>query len=198
MPTTVKSIKACFLFSGEDTRGVSTYWIESNIPTLAKIAVDHTAFRPQISQTKQQIESKKKIAGNQEGLASSKEKKIDLMLKAIEGRKTYNVYFLSIKGRKEGQFLSTVPTISYNIKELKQEGIEYVVINLNSSSEEKKEFIKALEKEGKIIAAFSPYVDEVIRIPDDPFDMTFMAVSSAEIYKRKMTGPCIVIYKIQE
>jgi len=198
IPTTLKSFKACSLFADEDTRAVSAHWIEANIPTLSKIAVDHTAFRPQISQTKAQIQSKKNIAGSQEGLAESKEKKIEFMVRALEGTKTYNVYFLTMKGEITGQFLSTVPAISHDMDVLRKEGIEYVVINFNSSSEGKTAFIKVLENEGKVIAEFSPYVDGSIRVPYDPIDMTFMSDASEEVYERKMTGPCIVIYKIQE
>ena len=198
IPTTLKSFKACSLFAGEDTRVVSAHWIEANIPDLDKIAVDHTSFRPQISQTKEQIQSKKKIAGFQEGLGDAKEKKIEFMVRALEGEKTYNVYFLTMKGETTGQFLSTVPTISHDMDVLRKEGIEYVVINLNSSSEVETAFMNVLEREGKVFAEFSPYIDESIRVPDDRIDMTFMSVASGELYPRKMTGPCIVIYKIQE
>ena len=197
VPTAAKSVKADLLFSGMDTRVTSAGWIEDNIPPGTRIAVDHTAFRPVIPQTKEQIAQKREITGYQEGLREQKEKKIGYLLEAIQGKKTYNVYFLTYKREIRGQFLSTVPALSYDLDALKENGIRYVVINYNTFNEEKKDFVDQLKKEAEVIAEFSPYDDGKIRYPYDTVDATFMAIGSKELFSRRMTGPCLVLYKIR-
>ncbi|MGB3112590.1 MAG: glycosyltransferase family 39 protein [Candidatus Omnitrophota bacterium] len=197
IPTTAKSIKADILFSGKDTRALSAGWIKENLPPGAKIAVDHTSFRPQVSQTTEQLIEKYDVAGKQEGLGRAKEKKLRFMLKAIEGEKTYNVYFLTREGQERGQFLSTVPAVAYDIKALKREGIEYVVINYNTSGPEKDRFIGILQDKADVLVEFSPYYDKKIKRPFDRVDTTFMSVASEEIFSRDKTGPCLVIYRIK-
>ncbi len=197
IPTTAKSIKADLLFSGEDTRTLSTDWILKNIPSNTKIVVDHTSFRPQILQTKEQMYEKNEIAGYQEGMRETKKKKIGFLLKTIEGMKAYNVYFLSHKPEKGGQFLSTMPAIAYDLDDIKARGIEYVVINNNTSGGKKDKFIERLKRESEVVAQFSPYYDEKIRKRFDPIDVTCVSVGTREIFSRRLSGPCIIIYKLR-
>ena len=60
----------------------------------------------------------------------AKEKKLQYMIQAAEGKRTYSVYFMTGADR-EVQFLSAVPSINRNVKTLKDSGIEYVAVNYN-------------------------------------------------------------------
>lgn len=197
LPAAVKAIKADLLFSAKDTRVVSARWIEENIPAATKIAVDHTSFRPQIAQTKEQISDKYRIAGAQAGLEEAKRKKIDLLLKSIGGKVTYEVYFLTYKKDIKAQFLSTAPSLPYDLDILINSGISYVVVNYNSYSRQKSGFIGELKKRADVVAEFSPYYNSEIHPPFDRIDYTFMPVSSEEVFSRYMTGPTLIIYKIK-
>lgn len=195
--TLIKAIKADMLFSGPDTRSVSANWIMKNLPQGTKIAVDHTSFRPQIMQSEEQLIEKYKITNSQQGLEDLKNKKLELMIKSVKCGKPYNVYFLTAKVEERGQFLSTVPAISYSIKDLKDKKIEYVVLNYFSTNEDKKNFMRDIKEKADLIIAFSPYYDGKIRESYEDIDRTFMPIISKEIFNVKMTGPCIEIYKLR-
>ncbi len=195
-PSLVKTVKADLLFNGKDTRAVSAEWIKANIPQGAGIAVDHTSFRPAISQTREQLRRKFVISGSEQGLKAAKDKKLEYMLKAAEEKKTYNVYFLGHKDMDEVQFMSEAPVIEYDVEKMRDSGIDYVVINHNTSSGSKGKFIEELEKHTEV-ARFSPYYNEEIRPPYDRNDHTYMSIGSAELYSRRAAGPCLVIYKIE-
>ena len=197
IPTFAKTLKSDILFSGPDTRTISAKWIEDNLPPYTKIAVDHTSFRPQIIQTKEQLMEKFDLIGNQEGLKNLKKDKIRLQLMAIENKKTYTIYFLSSDDTQDIEFVSMAPAIPYNLNNLIQMGVEYVVINYNLTDDKKNAFIHELSQKGVLVAQFSPYYDQKIRYPYDMIDMTCMSVGSQEIFSRAMTGPSLVIYKIK-
>ncbi len=198
LPSLAKSLKADILFSGDDTRVSATEWLTGNIPEGTRIAVDHTSFRPQILQSREQLLEKRNIAEYQKGLGEEKSKKIDYLIESIEGKKTYSVYFLTHGDKKGGQFLSTVPTIAYDVDVLVGHGVEYVVINHNTFSGEKDDFIRELSRKADVVAEFSPYYDGKVRRPFDPIDATFSPISDKELFSRKMTGPCMVVYKLRD
>ena len=197
VPTVLKSITADRLFSGEDTRVLSARWIEGNIPEGANIAVDHTAFRPAIFQSVGQLREKYTIAENQKGLEDAKKKRLDLAIKAVQGKKTYDVYFLTMRDEERGQFLSTVPAVKYDIEDLKDKNIEYVVLNLNKHSAEKDGLREALAVNAEVIKEFSPYRDGEIRPCYDNIDFTFMPVASKELFERQKTGPAFIVYRLE-
>ena len=109
------------------------------------------------------------------------------------------MYFLTYEHEEEhrGQFLSTVPAVPYNVELLRRKGIYYVVVNYNTFNELKDEFIRALEREAKMIKAFSPYYDGKIGRRYDRIDTTCLSVGSKELFSRRLMGPCLVIYKIK-
>lgn len=203
IPTAVKSVKADALFAAGDTRSISAEWIEENLPAGSKIAVDHTAFRPRISQTPQQLKDKYELTNEQKGLKGVKDKKLGYMLRAAEDKNTYEVFFLASKSREKPMFISITPTIEYDMELLKAEGIDYVSVNYYYASGEGNipYFLKEFQKEGEVVASFSPYVDGEVRPPYDSElgrdDFTFMNISSRELFSRKLTGPVIEIYRIK-
>jgi hypothetical protein len=195
--TSAKSVKACLLFGGEDTRAVSASWIEENIPPGAKIAVDHTAYRPMISQTKEQIEAKAPLIAGEDVLASAKKAKMGYLVKSLEGKKTYNVFFLTPEEGENIQFLSQSPEIAPDVAKLRAAGIGYVAVNYNLTDKNKKKMLKVLDGQADIIMKFSPYYDGMTRRPFDMNDYTYMAIGSRELFSRKTAGPAIVVYKIR-
>ncbi|HPS19505.1 MAG TPA: glycosyltransferase family 39 protein [Candidatus Omnitrophota bacterium] len=197
-PTFVKSVKADLLFSKPDTRSIARKWMEENLPAKTAVVVDHTSFRPAIFQTKEQIESKKAIAGTENGLEGIKNRKIQMMSDAIGNKKTFTVYFLNQKGNEEMRFLAQSPTINPSLDEFKEHGVRYVTINYNNRDWGNDEFLPELKKQAVLIKEFSPYNDGGMRMPKDRIDYTYMPISGSELFSRCATGPCMAIYMLKD
>jgi hypothetical protein len=198
IPLTVKAIKADMLFSSSDTRIESADWIKANLGAGAKIALDHTFFRPPILQNKEQILDKYKAIDLQKDLSALKNIKLKLMLEAQKEETAYYLYFLSINPQGQGQFLTTLPAVSFDLNELKNKNIDYVVINYTNRQKNTTDFYKNLKKEGMLLTSFSPYGDGAIRMSYDTTATTSMPVSSKEIYSRIKSGPALEIYSIKK
>jgi len=198
IPTTIKSIKADVIFSSGDTRLVAAEWIKKNLPEGEKIACDNATFRPALKQPYSQILEKEAYLRRQKGMGPAKRKKLDLMKSSADpNNKGYPLYFLFSNPGEQGQFLNTIPAIAYNISGLKKRGIRYVVINNQTESEIKQEFVEDLRKRAEIVKEFSPYTDGEYRKTKDPIATTCIPVKSEELFLRRMMGPTLRIYKIK-
>ena len=194
--TLFKAIKADFLFAGKDTRQIAANWIEENIPASSRIAMDHTSFSPPIKQTSEQIKEKYAYIDNKSKIAKLKEKRLDLLVSALRYNKTYNIYFLFQKNA-ELEFLSMHPAVDFDLEQLQNKNIEYVVVHYNVFYPEKDGFIGSLKENASLIASFSPYFDEKIRYAYDQIDITCLAVADLELYSRKFSGPSLEIYRLK-
>ena len=193
----MKSIKADTLFASIDTRVEAAQWIEGNMDTKDPIAVDHTFFRPFIYHNQKQLKDKYAILSRQKGMEGIKEKKLDLMLKAQEGRTGYYIYYLSSDPDGQGQFLSTMPSIAFDYNALKSKGVKYLSINYYDRQNSAKDFYDKLKEHVVLVSSFSPYDNEEIRFSYDTIATTSMPVMSKELYSRKRQGPAIEIYKLK-
>jgi len=197
VPTAAKSITADALFSREDTRMAATRWIEQNIPVSAKIALDDGFFTPRIKQAVSQLKEKYSIINRQPELAGLKGRKLGLQIRALQGEKTYNVYYINSDNGEFGQFLSLWPPIKNDLGTLKQNGVEYVVINNMAVSEDIRRFQKDVAAGYDPIARFSPYKDEIFRRSYDEVDNTCIPIAGKELFSRGRFGPYLMIYKIK-
>ena len=198
VPLAVKSIKADYLLSIIDTRTEAASWIESNIEQDQPIAVDHTFFRPAITQNKRQLEDKHALLGIQDGLISVKKKKLELMLKAAEGKKGYHIYYLSKNPEGQGQFLSTMPALAFDYNLLRAKGIKYIVINYANRQKAVGGFYEELKNNAQVLKSFSPYKNHNIRFSYDLIATTCMPILSAELYSKDQNGPALVIYEVKD
>jgi len=197
LPTTVKSIKADMLFSGEDTRVIAADWIKANVPPGTKIAFDSVFFAPAVSQTLEQLESKREILTRQPELKGLKGRKLDLQIKAFKEDKTYRIYYLGEDTEVTGQFLSYWPAIESSSADLKKYEIEYVVFNNMTMSERIKDLHKEIAEKIKPEKVFSPYKDGNFRRSYDETAMTCIPAKDKELFSRTRTGPAIIIYKVE-
>jgi len=197
MPTAIKSVKADILFSRPDTRAEAAAWIERNIPAFSKIAFDNTSYTPQLKQTKAQLEDKYRIADIQPGLGLLKRKKLGFQLKAIEGGKAYEVYYLGEGSEFAGQFFNLWPIIKNNLAELKKRNIEYVVFNNMTNLESTRQLYTDITNRYKPVAVFNPYKESKFRRPYDEIATTCLPILGKELFSREKNGPYIIIYKIR-
>jgi hypothetical protein len=193
----IKPISANVLLTSVDTRIQAAEWIESNINPKDAIAFDHTFFRPFIYHNQRQLKDKYAILDKQKGLEGIKEKKLDLMLKANEGRQGYYIYYLSSNPGGQGQFLSTTPAVAFDYNELKAKGVKYISINYYNRQKDVQDFYDMLRKQAVLVYSISPYYDEDIRFTCDTIATTCMPVMSKELFSRKRQGPAIEIYKLR-
>lgn len=197
-PLIVKSIKLDLLFASKDTRIQAAEWINNNIDTKNSIAVDHTFFRPVIFQDTGQLEEKYAITNRQGVPAGLKDKKLGFMLKAQKGKKSYRLFFLSPNPQSQGQFLTTVPSLEFDLKALKNKRIDYISVNNTNRQNNTDVFYEKLIKEAIPVIFFSPYKDGKNRMSYDKIATTCMPAGSKELYSRTMMGPAIEIYKLEK
>jgi hypothetical protein len=198
IPLINKSVKADLLFASVDTRIESAKWIEINLSSADKIALDHTFFRPAISQNKEQLTNKSQLIGKQQGLGKLKSRKLKLTLQAQRQEFGYYVYFLNNHPEAQGQFFSTTPALAFDINELIKNGIEYVAINYADRQTASEDFYTDLKNNAELVSFFSPYSDGAIRFSYDTVATTCMPHLSREIYSRIKSGPALEIYKLKK
>jgi hypothetical protein len=133
----------------------------------------------------------------QKGLEGVKEKKLDLMLKANEGRQGYYIYYLSSNPEGQGQFLSTTPALAFDYNALKSKGVKYISVNYYNRQKDVQDFYDMLRKQAVLVYSISPYNNDEIEVSYDKISTTAMPVVSKEIYSRKRQGPAIEIYKLR-
>lgn len=195
-PLIIKSVKANVLFTSVDTRILASEWIKTHIRQNAKIAVDHTFFRPAIFQNREQLMEKHKIIVKEKALAKMKRRKIQFMLDAFEENTGYYIYFLSSNPESQGQFMHTMPSFPFDLGVLQAKGVEFVVINYANRKTDTQDFYEQLKSNGKLIMSFSPYKDGRIRMTYDSIATTCMPVLSKELFTRSKSGPALEIYQI--
>ncbi|MDP2923616.1 MAG: glycosyltransferase family 39 protein [Candidatus Omnitrophota bacterium] len=196
IPLLIKSIKADILFSSSDTRVEAAEWIKAHLDSKDRIAVDHTFFRPTIIQNEQQLKDKYGLLGRQQGLERIKDNKFRLMLEAQKQTIGYYLYFLSRNPQKQGQFLATMPALSFDLNILKSMGINYIVINYADRQKGTECFYQSLRNNAKLIISFSPYSDSLIRFSYDMIANTSLPLLSKEIFSRDKSGPALEIYQL--
>jgi hypothetical protein len=196
VPMAAKAIYVDKLFTAQDTRIESADWIKKHLNADARIAVDSTFFRPAIEQNITQIKQKYSLINNQQGLNEIKSKKIDLMLNSHKDP-AYYIYFLSRNPAAQGQFFSTAPAIDFDIEKLKENNIEYVVVNYAARQMRTDNFYSQLKQNSDLVVSFSPYKDNSVRFSYDMNATTSMPVVSREIYSRAKNGPALEIYRLK-
>lgn len=198
LPTAVKSVKADVIFSSVDTRIEAADWIRKNLSPGTNIACDSTVFRPALKQPYSQLEEKRKVLAAQPGLEGLKSRKLGLLMETTDKNdKGYPLYFMFEAPATQGQFLDTVPAISFDLAALRGKGIEYVVINGQVTNAAKDTLVKEMEKSASIAVEVSPYFDGRYRISSDAVDATCIPIAGKELFSRKSSGPALRIYRIK-
>ncbi len=195
LPSGIKSVYSDYLFSRKDTRTLAKEWIEDKIPYGSKIAIDHSFFSPRLNPGGEQLEDKLNyVLQNKSG--NAKEKRIRLLLNISEERPYYNLYFLSEDKGKGTVFLFAQPVIQFDINELLDSGVEYVIVSNESSPGLNAQFYSGLRKKGKIISRFTPYKDKERSFPIEKVTRTGGPLKSKEVYARERNGEIITIYSM--
>lgn len=196
-PPLAKTLLSDFIFMQKDVRNVAQEWIERNIPAGSKIALDIPFFMPRLKPTLGQLEEKRSEMPVEGRLGASQSARLDLLIREARQstRPRYQLFFLS-KEEKEHGFLFSKPAISYDLKRLKQEGIDYL-ITCRITPEFQKKFYTDLMEKTEALARFSPYKDLNRKWPIDSFPLTGGPFLWRELLARKTNGQIITIYRLK-
>ena len=196
LPSLVKSVLSDQLFARKDIRAVVREKVESVIPAGSRVALDILFFMPRLKPSVKQLEEKRNeiLAGGHP--ASAQLKRLDLMLERAKkfSEPRYELYFLNRNPSGDG-FLFSKPTVPYDIKRLKDRGVEYVFFaKVNKSFEEN--FYKDLRTNAVLLARFSPYKDTSREWPIDSQPLTGGPFLLKELEARERNGQIIELYKL--
>jgi len=113
-----KDIRFDLIMSRLDTRTQASDWIQNNLATGSKIALDGTSFSPRLNFTCAQL--KQKINNGNDPRLLSK-------LNACEERPGYEIYFLT-KNPGSNPFVFASPELAWDLEEWRDKQIQYLAI----------------------------------------------------------------------
>jgi 4-amino-4-deoxy-L-arabinose transferase-like glycosyltransferase len=192
LPTLIKSLYVDRMLFKTDTRADAKEWIEKNIPKGASIALDHTFFLPRLLHNPTQLEEKLN-----EAVSPLQKRRIELLKRISEKRASYNLFYLvsslDSSGDKNEEFLFSRPVIKKSWRELKEKGIQYIVIH--KREEDLSDFYLNIDRHAKPIKVFSPYRSKKKIYSMESVLNTSVPFLSEEIYSRMMCGYTIQVYE---
>lgn len=192
------SVRSGYLFTQSDTREIAKGWIEQNIKSGSKIALDHSLFSPRLTRSAGQLQAKKNLVERREN-SKTLDQKVKYLLEVSQNApSSYHVFFLA----KEltSQFLMDQPRMPFDWGTLKKEGVEYVVIH--SGYRERRDpaaemFYNQLTSKAGLIYRISPYRNQTLReAVSSVTSQTAGAYAAPELFERERNGPILEIYQV--
>jgi hypothetical protein len=194
LPNLARAAYSDYLFTQDDTRTIACEWIERNIEEGSRVAIEHLFFCPRLNQTKEQISEKLSYTL---GKDAAKNKRINLAMKlAEENRPAYNIFYLKDTSSMNTGPLFERPQLGFSVQELKKNGIEYVVLHVDSLERMKNDLYQELLKEAIIVKEFSPYKNKDKQFSDDVIMQTGGPFLGRELFSRERNGYIIKIFKL--
>ncbi|MEK7791048.1 MAG: glycosyltransferase family 39 protein [Deltaproteobacteria bacterium] len=190
LPTLIKSLYVDGMLFQSDTRTEAKEWIEKNIPKEASIALDHTFFLPRLLHSSKQLEEKWAEADS-----ALQKRRIELISRLSERKTAYHLFYLVSQGDMNEAFLFSRPVIKKSWKELKERGIQYVVIH--KREEDFSDFYLNIDQQARLLQTFSPYRDSKKIYSVEPVINTAVPFLSQEVYSRVRTGYTIQVYAVE-
>jgi hypothetical protein len=193
LPSIIKTIHWDRLMSEPDVRTAAKEWVEANIPAGSPLALDGTFFMPRLSFSPQQLEKKRAHAA--EGFQSvAKMRRLDALL-SRPYQPSYGLNFLSHNSEKPG-FLFAEPLVPYDLEELIQKGIQYVLL-IDARHSDGEPFFQALQASADRVKTFSPFRDSRDLTIHDPQTMTGGPFLWGDIRPRERGGYPVSIYRVR-
>ena len=196
-PSLAKSILSDALFLKKDVRTQAKEWVEESIEPGAKLALDWSFFMPRLAFSREQLEEKLQLARQDHHFSRAEVRRLEFLLtKRDSSKKGYHLYFLS-REREENQFLFGRPTISFNVDELKDKKINYVLITQVQKGYPPAEFYDKLRERAELVKRFSPYRDSTREYPIDSQPLTGGPFLWKELLARERNGQPIEVYRLK-
>ena len=197
-PSLIRIYYSDRLFLREDTRTTAHRWIKQNIAKDSRIALDATSsWFPKLQKSKEQSKDASKYFDIPQ---FDKPKGADSMkLQFILSNPhypTHTYYLFYLKEKAGTAFVSVHPDLPTDYLQLKSNKIQYVVLSHILIDGRYDEFLEDIEKNCKLIKAFSPYKSGITRVrPKEASLPPAAAFMLDELKDRKSYGPVIEIFK---
>ena len=189
-----KSVALGTLLSKEDTRGQAKNWFLKTIPGKTKVFFDIPRFQPRLPYCEDDLREVLEKADPD----SPQAKRTQALIKINQQLPCFYVYYPGEKGdRQSSEFLLSGRKITFDGDEIMKEGIRYVGITRLRPNYPKKEILEFLERNGELVARFSPYWDPSRSASWDPIDMTGAPTTLKDLKSRQRNGHLIEIYKLK-
>jgi hypothetical protein len=189
------------LFLTKDTRTQCAEWFEESVPPDSAIVVDSRFFGPPLTRSSEELRQKTEEAGG-----TLQKTRLKLMLRALEGKKTYKVFLLSTPAQQAGsRFLFSRPFVNTEWEDLKRAGARYLVVNHGDISEKPGDpkdrldrFIRSISDKLELARTFSPYQDASRKGSLDRQASTGAPHLAKELFSRRTLGPYLEVYRIKD
>ena len=195
IPSLAKVVLSNVLFTAQDVRDIAKEWVEKEIPTNSKIAMDIPFFMPRLKPTIRRLETMKdELTRSGE---TSRAKRLELLLAEAQRKPSeprYESFFLRDQGAS-GDFLFARPSVPYDLKEIETRGIKYVVVT-RIHNQQNQEFYTELKNQAKQVARFTPYRDPAREAAVDPRPLTGGPFLWEELLARKRNGQILEVYQL--
>ncbi|HNV86467.1 MAG TPA: glycosyltransferase family 39 protein [Candidatus Omnitrophota bacterium] len=188
-----KSVLCDRLMAEPDVRTVSKEWVESHLAPGTRIALDVPFFMPRLKLSIGQLQKKRGLA-LQNG-SSAQVRRVERMI-ALAGRDEgprYELYYLGDPNRES--FFFTSGKVPYDVRDLRDRGIEYVLI-ARISPDFHPAFYGSLAQSATLAARFSPYEDASRLWPVDRQPLTGAPFLMKDLLSRRRNGQIIEIYRL--
>lgn len=188
VPTLLQVMKFDAMLTWENTRNLSTLWIEQNIPPESEIVVEHLALGPDVRLSQSRLAEIIKTV-QEKGQPAYTYRAHYQSMKERKGYRRHDVYVIDSPGPD-----TKLMDVSYYL----QRGIEYIVLvswisrDLNVTN---KVFYDSLISNYELIKTFVPTVE----FEYDPhgWEMDHEALSKVSITDPGISGPTIRIFKLK-
>ncbi len=198
LPNLLKSYRFDQIMLEKDTRTLAKEWVEKNLASGTRLALVWDFYMPRLDFSREQLEAKKKEAG--EGpFRAAQLRKLDYLLSKPPTARSYRLYFLTPKGRETDRFLFSKPTLPFDLQGLREQGIQYVLVPRLQEHPEPKLFYDELARCGRPVAEFNPYLKKAGRKwAYDPIALTGGPFLFFDLWLRERNGPLLQIYQLSQ
>lgn len=196
-PSLVSSVLFDKIMLAPDTRTQAKNWIEKNIPDGSSIALDSPFHMPRLNFSLKQLEEKRKGLDKESPHGDGRKRKLDYLIQTkAKSQPAYNLFFLVEDPSKGSPFLFSTPVLPYNVNQLNRKGVDYVILFSSPQNPGSRNFYEAIEKEGKLLARWTPFNDSEKESSYDSQPLTGGPFLWQDLLSRRRNGEVIKIYKI--
>ena len=195
LPTFLHAVLFDRVMLAPDNRTLAKTWIEENIATGSKIALEQDFYMPRLRFSPAQLEEKKFKLGAESFHAQAKMRKLNFLLSEALKRPSYELYELSHDVQVKENFILAMPKLPYELQALRAARIDYVITVRVWETDLHQEFYEILEKQAKLVAEFNPYRGAK-RLWPYTHPLTGGPFLFRDLWERARNGQPLKIYKI--
>lgn len=199
LPSLQKDFLWLSIMRAPDVRTQAKSWVEENIPSGSRIALDWEFYQPRLLLTRDQLLSKLH-AVERADLSAAKKRRLEHRIKQVSAEvPQFELYNLKTDPGAAESFLLNPPELPYQVEALKARGVRYVILAAYSRHPGtlRERFYNEVKTQGKLLREFSPYHDASRRFSPDQQPLTGGPFLLRDLKARKSNGYLLQVYQIQ-